>query len=318
MASIRLAPDAILEQSNLTGAVAAIADDPDAPDSSWLTAASNNADSIVRVSFSTPPGDLTGTQEFRVLVRRINGQTGTPLCRVELYSAGVLVSTPVADTSVVSVTGVVLAGTFTATGTGADIECRVYGTKSGGSPGARNTIEVGAIEWNASYTVSVPAAVGSVAISGGGLVASTGSSSRIGQVALTSGGSVTAQGISARFGSAAISAGGVVTSLGSQIVARFGSVVISAGGAVAATGRKAAAAAVFVSSGGSVAAQGRKAAFGATLISSGGAVTSMGLAQRFAQVLIQGGGIVTAVGYRVGQAAALLREGTATLMGVGR
>lgn len=34
----RIAPDAILAQTNLTGAVSAIQDDPDSPDASWLTA----------------------------------------------------------------------------------------------------------------------------------------------------------------------------------------------------------------------------------------------------------------------------------------
>lgn len=34
----RLAPDAILAQTNLTGAVSAIQDDPDSPDANWLTA----------------------------------------------------------------------------------------------------------------------------------------------------------------------------------------------------------------------------------------------------------------------------------------
>lgn len=34
----RIAPDTILAQTNLTGAVSAIQDDPDAPDANWLTA----------------------------------------------------------------------------------------------------------------------------------------------------------------------------------------------------------------------------------------------------------------------------------------
>jgi hypothetical protein len=49
-------PDVILASTNLSGLVANIRDDPDAPDASWLTAPSATAATDIRVSFPTPPG----------------------------------------------------------------------------------------------------------------------------------------------------------------------------------------------------------------------------------------------------------------------
>lgn len=151
MAVERLAPDAILASVNLTGAVTAIDEDPDSPDASWLTRTSANTDTDVRVSFPTPTPDLTGTQEFRVRVRKTSEATA-PTATVELWQAGSPVSTLVAATTISSTAGVVLAGTFDPTGLDpASIECRVVGTVGGGSPSKRATVEVGAIEWNAQY-----------------------------------------------------------------------------------------------------------------------------------------------------------------------
>jgi hypothetical protein len=159
MASERLAPDALLDQTNLEGSVADVDDDPDSPDGSWLTASNNNADSVARVSFPSPTGSPTvGTdlQEFRALVRKAGG-SGTPEARIELYEDGSLVRA--GDDQ--GITGdTVLALTWNAselaTANGALVECRVYGTKSGGAPAARATIEVGAVEWNAEYSESLP------------------------------------------------------------------------------------------------------------------------------------------------------------------
>ncbi len=58
------------------------------------------------------------------------------------------------------------------TADGSLVECKVVGTKSGGSPGNRNTVDVGAVEWNVAYdtggTVTLAgAAAGGAAVSGG-------------------------------------------------------------------------------------------------------------------------------------------------------
>lgn len=85
MSQQRLAPDAILELTNLTpNTVAYIQDDPDSPDGNWLTYVTNNVDTVCRVSFPTPTGNPTvgaDLQNFRVLVRK-NPGTGTPTAYV--------------------------------------------------------------------------------------------------------------------------------------------------------------------------------------------------------------------------------------------
>jgi hypothetical protein len=126
----QLYPDAILLQTGLTGAVGDIDDDPDFPDGSWLTTTAGT-DTDLRVSFPTPGAALqagAGLQEFRVLVRT-TGENPDPSVRLELWEAGVFVSTLVTDTAVSSTTGTVISGTWNSSGRNpADIELRVVGT----------------------------------------------------------------------------------------------------------------------------------------------------------------------------------------------
>ena len=67
-AAQQLAPDAILTQTNITGAVGDIDEDPDSPDANWMA---GTGAIVLRVSFPTPDSDLVGgfPQEFRVRVR---------------------------------------------------------------------------------------------------------------------------------------------------------------------------------------------------------------------------------------------------------
>jgi hypothetical protein len=58
-------PEAILASTNLSGIVANIRDDPDAPDASWLTASSATAATDVRVSFSSPSIGVFGLLDFK-------------------------------------------------------------------------------------------------------------------------------------------------------------------------------------------------------------------------------------------------------------
>lgn len=176
MPTERQSPDAIVASSELAGAVTAIDDDPDSPDASWLTASSNNVATMVSVSFPTPTGNPTvgaGLQEFRAQVRKFNG-TGTPQARIELWQNGVLIRAGT-NTGVTSTTGVVLSFTWNANeiavADGSQVECRVIGTQSGGSPSVRATVEVGAVEWNVTYdtpaTVYTQTLTGSVTAAGG-------------------------------------------------------------------------------------------------------------------------------------------------------
>ena len=169
MATERLAPDAILASSGLSGVVGAIQDDPDSPDGSWLTAPGSNTETEVRVSFPSPSGNPTqgtGLQEIRVLVRK-TAQSTNPTATVELWEGGSLVST-LASTGVGSTTGVVLSGVWDATalGTadGSGVEVRVVGATGGGNPGNRASLEVGAIEWNVDYQEAAPSFNGDAAV----------------------------------------------------------------------------------------------------------------------------------------------------------
>jgi len=64
----QLFPDAILTQTNISGAVTDIDDDPDSPDANWMT---GSGAVTLRVSFPAPTSDLVAgfTQEFRIRVR---------------------------------------------------------------------------------------------------------------------------------------------------------------------------------------------------------------------------------------------------------
>jgi len=177
-----LAPDAILLQTNLVGAVTDIDEPVGSPDASWLTAASATVASILRVSFPSPSAGLrtgAGLQQFRVWVRKLNF-SGTPTATIELWQAGVLTATLLAATNVTSPTGQLLTATWDATGvTAADVELRITGTV-GGSGGNRSTIEVGAVEWNAedgNITLTVVKVSGSASISTPGVQVQSNASS---------------------------------------------------------------------------------------------------------------------------------------------
>ena len=155
----RQSPDAILVLTNLSpNDVTYIQDDPDNPDGNWLVASGNNASTDVRVSFPLPSGNLTvgpDLQEFKAYVRKFSQtQTGTPTARIELWEDGVLIR---AGSNVnVTGTGQVISFTWNASeisnGDGSLVEANVVGTKTGGPAGTRNTVDVGAVEWNVDYT----------------------------------------------------------------------------------------------------------------------------------------------------------------------
>jgi hypothetical protein len=168
VATVRLAPDAVQVQVALTGAVAAVQDDPDAADASWLTynaAVNDNTD--CRVSFPSSPGPLSagsGLQEFRARVRKTATSGNVTTYSLQLWEGGV--QRAVLGTGTVTATnpGVVLAGTWDAATladpSGAGVECRVQQTGGGANGGgsSRRRIEVGAVEWNATYSTTVAVA----------------------------------------------------------------------------------------------------------------------------------------------------------------
>lgn len=173
MAAERLAPDALLEQLNLSGSVTDVDDDPDSPDGAWLVHDGGNGNTICRVSFPSPTGNPTtgsGLQEFRVQIRKnSSGGNATPWS-LQLWEAGVQVA-ELATGTVTTTTGEVVSGTWDASSLsgvdGAGVECRLEQTNGGasGSGANRRRIEVGAVEWNAEYSESLPAIDGTLSSS---------------------------------------------------------------------------------------------------------------------------------------------------------
>jgi hypothetical protein len=171
MPNQRLAPDALLVQTNLAGAVGDIDDDPDSPDGAWLTHNGGNGDTDCRVSFPTPTGNPTvgaGLQEFRVLIRKNASGGNSTTWSLALWENGSQVSV-LATGTVTTTTGEVVAGTWNASALsgadGAQVECRLQQTGGGSSGGGSNRrrIEIGAVEWNAEYTAAGAALEGAAA-----------------------------------------------------------------------------------------------------------------------------------------------------------
>ncbi len=160
MASERQPPDALLGTSGYQGTptLADIDEDPDSGDANWHVAVNNNTNTESYVSYGTPTGNPTvgaDLQEFRAQVRKFSGSgTGTPTARIELWENGSLVRAGT-DANVTSSSGQVISFTWNAnelaTADGSLVECKVIGTKSGGSPSARSSVDVGAVEWNVEY-----------------------------------------------------------------------------------------------------------------------------------------------------------------------
>lgn len=158
MASETLRPNGELSDSGLVASD--YTDHDDDPDDvlSTTSATGNNVDTEYGVNFPTPTDTLTSgadLQEFRVGVEEYDsGQSGTPTVRVELWENGALVRAG-SETNVTSYA--VVSFTWNATELsnqdGSLVQCKVIGTKSGGSPSKRNTVNIGMIEWNADYTV---------------------------------------------------------------------------------------------------------------------------------------------------------------------
>ena len=181
MTTTRLAPDTIAAQTNLTGAVTDIDDDPLSPDGLWLAGGDDGTDTTLRVTFPSPATDLNtgaGLQTFQVWCRAFVDDTGNPTVDIELWENGSQVSILSTGTTITSSTGQLVSATWDATllsaVSGANVELYVIGHRSGGSPGARRSVEFGAVDWIADHaadnrtgTLAATDAVDTAAFAGG-------------------------------------------------------------------------------------------------------------------------------------------------------
>jgi hypothetical protein len=157
MAAERIAPDTLITQTNLTGSITDIDDDPDSPDGNWLTADDDGTDTVCLVGFAAPVGTLSDgadLQEFKAFVRRaIPGGAQNPTVDLALFESGSLVRTISTGTTITNDSGELVTATWNASelaGDGSAAEFRLLGNRSGGPPAARRTVEIGAVEWNAT------------------------------------------------------------------------------------------------------------------------------------------------------------------------
>ena len=157
MAQENLAPDAILTITDCSpNDVTYVQDDPDSPDVNWIVADNNNVAPFLSLSFPTPVGTLTGgtdLQTMQVLVRQFDeGQVGTPRVDIELIDT----VTQEVIASVGSPNNVPTGETIFNIPFDADdltnpanFKIEITVTKTGGGPDNRNTVDFGAVQWEA-------------------------------------------------------------------------------------------------------------------------------------------------------------------------
>lgn len=172
MPTTTLLPDELVASTNLSGSLADIDEDPDTPDGAWMVATANNVNTEARVGFPTPPGPPARTQTFKAWVRKNSANSGSPTARIDLYENGSLAASG-SGATVTSTTGQLVTQTFSVSlsdPSGAGVQAVFVGTSVGGSPSVRNSVDLGAINWDVvDYDVAVtfndsPAA--SLALSG--------------------------------------------------------------------------------------------------------------------------------------------------------
>lgn len=156
MATETKLPDGLLLTNNLTGGLSAI----DTDDTTWLVATSNNANSVVAVSFPTPTGDPdTGADVQGCTVKyRVTANATSITFNAYLRESGTrLNGGAVIDTwTSASTTEVTREVTWDAillgTADGSLVELEIVAVKSGGSPTNRTTGEFQFIDWDVVYT----------------------------------------------------------------------------------------------------------------------------------------------------------------------
>lgn len=159
MPSQILFPTSIVSKTGVQGTDAANLTSLGADDTNYVLATNNNTNVDIRVGFDSFVGtfDASTTQTVTVIVRQFDtNQNGTPTATVEVYDSGGLVaSTGPTNVGTTDTTLTVnFTGSQTTDDTGESLEVRVIGTRTGGSPSNRNTVNIDLIRINASFPVA--------------------------------------------------------------------------------------------------------------------------------------------------------------------
>lgn len=128
----------------------------DSPGGDWCTADDNNTSWTIVVEFDTPSGSAdtsTDAQAFEYYVRSFDeGQTSDPTIQIDVMDGTACADVHETGTSTTLTDAgfpAKVTDNWTASGISgtADICARLVCTKTGGSPSARNSCDVDAIEW---------------------------------------------------------------------------------------------------------------------------------------------------------------------------
>ena len=150
-------PDAITTQTNLSGSLgASLAELADNANGTWLTAVDDALDTVLTVTFPSPTGTLiagANNQEIRAYVRKGSvAGGGDPTVTLELMNDSTSAATLVTAQTITTETGIMISGSFNSTILSGVTGARITGTRSGGSPANRRTIEIDAVSWTAYVT----------------------------------------------------------------------------------------------------------------------------------------------------------------------
>lgn len=147
-----LQPENILAIDNLDGTVEDIQDDPSNP-GTFLEAIDESSDTNLVTDFQNPSRDLVEgvNQDVRVAVRRTANSDRIPEVTIDLVEGGTTLDTVTQE--ITAIDSEIITLTFDATEladiSGQGVEIDITGSSTGGQPASRNTVEIGAIQWDA-------------------------------------------------------------------------------------------------------------------------------------------------------------------------
>ena len=142
-----------------TNAYATLDDDPDSPGGDWCTADNNNTSWTFMFTMDDPSGALDNSADAQVIEYYVQsfdeGQSADPDIQMSIYDT----TTVACDTlheagTLTSITDAGFPAKITDTWTSAglsspnDVCVEIVCTKTGGSPGARNSCNIDALEWD--------------------------------------------------------------------------------------------------------------------------------------------------------------------------